>query len=531
MHDVLSIKVDFLRSITPADALLPRHPDDDDGLEASNDDEREIKSLFPSTLRFLDLSVLELEEKVTNRLPLPLLLREEYDYLSELIKKQPRNCGQPGTGKTAYLHLRIIEKMIEGCSFLYQGRNQTVYHVAENGVEAINSWSSEETVVAFVDGDLGSCGPQSFLLCKPVQLVVASFPQGAYQKWTKQAGHGSFIFTFAVKLWSLDELFLTGIFLYPYDLSFKLLRKSTSYFGYNPRQCFEASLSVRALWLKKMEAMRRIRGAAFQGSDHIVRLLVNILASDGCDVSQEIFQISPRETDCLPYLPGCKSEAVSSWVLDLLLQQLNALQANDAAKFYYKISTQPEEASLRGHLFERQALNYLGGIGVGVERKFSIRGLTDSSQMPWAYQGPIRRFAFEEFTVIEQITNAFQNKEPLYMVPLVCDSLAVDSILYDPNDPNAVLTCIQVTRNEKHTIAVSGLRHIQSWFEPCGPLADLRASKSKPWRFLFVVPLGRMPTFKLQELDGDTTGGEWAGKVHQYVLGLDEQSVFGKRPN
>lgn len=37
-------------------------------------------------------------------------------------------------------------------------------------------------------------------------------------------------------------------------------------------------------------------------------------------------------------------------------------------------------------------------------------------------------------------------------------------------------------------------------------------------------------TFKLQELDGDTSRGEWAGKMDQYVLGLEEQGVFRKRP-
>jgi len=33
-------------------------------------------------------------------------------------------------------------------------------------------------------------------------------------------------------------------------------------------------------------------------------------------------------------------------------------------------------------------------------------------------------------------------------------------------------------------------------------------------------------TLTLQLLDGDTSGREWAKKVHQYVLGLEEQSIF-----
>ena len=66
----------------------------------------EIKTPFPSTLSFLDLSILELRENVTDRLPSLLLLRQEYDYISELINKQPQDSscsvivsGQPGTGE------------------------------------------------------------------------------------------------------------------------------------------------------------------------------------------------------------------------------------------------------------------------------------------------------------------------------------------------------------------------------------------------------------------------------------------------
>ena len=110
VHDVQSAKLDFLRSITP---LAPRHPhnnedrvDDDGDPEATNQDGSDINSFFPSTLRFLDLPSLGLKAKVTNGLPLPLFLRQEYDHISVLIKREPRNgagsvivSGQPGTGE------------------------------------------------------------------------------------------------------------------------------------------------------------------------------------------------------------------------------------------------------------------------------------------------------------------------------------------------------------------------------------------------------------------------------------------------
>ena len=43
--------------------------------------------------------------------------------------------------------------MMEGRPFLYEAKNRTVYRVNEEGVQAIRSRSSDEKIVAFVDGD------------------------------------------------------------------------------------------------------------------------------------------------------------------------------------------------------------------------------------------------------------------------------------------------------------------------------------------------------------------------------------------
>jgi len=114
-------------------------------------------------------------------------------------------------------------------------------------------------------------------------------------------------------------------------------------------------------------------------------------------------------------------------------------------------------------------------------------------------------------------------KKPLHLVVLVRNFLAVDSTLYDPNDPNAVLTCIQITRNEEHPISV---RHIQGRLKLGTPLDDLRPSENRAWRFLFVVPFGMASNFELQRFKGDTDKGEWARKAHQCELGLEEQTIF-----
>jgi len=105
-HNVRSVKLNFLRSITP---LAPRHPDnnegrvgDDDDPEASNEDSSDINSIFPSTLSFLDLSTLGLKAKLQNRLPLPLVVRREYHYISAITDDEQDSVivsGQPGTGE------------------------------------------------------------------------------------------------------------------------------------------------------------------------------------------------------------------------------------------------------------------------------------------------------------------------------------------------------------------------------------------------------------------------------------------------
>ncbi len=114
--DVEHVKLDFLRSLTPAEdsspqhLLPPQHPDANDNLVGDDDDSEEdgvTNRLFPSILRFLDLSTLNLKELIPPYLlPLPLLLRQEYDDISELIKKRPQDSrgsviisGQPGTGE------------------------------------------------------------------------------------------------------------------------------------------------------------------------------------------------------------------------------------------------------------------------------------------------------------------------------------------------------------------------------------------------------------------------------------------------
>ena len=117
--------------------------------------------------------------------------------------------------------------MIEGRSFLYQAQNQIVYHVNDEGVTAIESWSSSENIVAFVDGDKAGYEPDHILCKSGVQIILASPPKGATARWISQGqGHINII---ATDLWSFRELFITGFVL---GLLLSMLDRSIS-LGYS----------------------------------------------------------------------------------------------------------------------------------------------------------------------------------------------------------------------------------------------------------------------------------------------------------
>ena len=99
--------------------------------------------------------------------------------------------------------------MIEGDPFLYQSSDGTVYYVNENCVEVIQTWSSTENIVAFVDGDKFDHQPDYMLRHSSVQIVLTSPPEGAdpHERWIRDIGCVTIL---ATKLWSRHELLLTG---------------------------------------------------------------------------------------------------------------------------------------------------------------------------------------------------------------------------------------------------------------------------------------------------------------------------------
>lgn len=110
-QDVLAIKLNILQSfVPPSSHLAPAAPPDDEQPGVENDEDNQVDEFlqfFPITIRYLDLSSLGLEEK-SFRFPLPLLIRQEYDFINGLLNKgfsaSAIVSGQPGTGEVAIVY-------------------------------------------------------------------------------------------------------------------------------------------------------------------------------------------------------------------------------------------------------------------------------------------------------------------------------------------------------------------------------------------------------------------------------------------
>ena len=295
------------------------------------------------------------------------------------------------------------------------------------------------------------------------------------------------------------------------------------YFGLNPRQCFEAASSAQTMLRTKTDVEGDIHKVADQGFEKIIPLIaiVRLGGSGQYDPPSKIFQINPDPDDKERSLAKCHV-SITSWALRHLMDRIEDHKGERAFTLYHSVSRMPEAASLRGSLFEMQVLRYLDHLTI--EKTFKIRRLTNSypDETEWKYPGPTKHVDYELSTASGFIEQAVENKRAYHLVPSARNFTAVDSIIYDPND--TVLTCIQITTNTCHPIVVSGLRNIQRWLKSQSPF--LRPLKTKPWRFLFVVPVSMESNFEPQTFKGDTNRGEWAGKVNQYVLGLREDTLF-----
>ena len=193
--------------------------------------------------------------------------------------------------------------------------------------------------MAFFDNDNDDKSqPKGFLLHSAVQIIVATSPRGAYRKWITQTMSSTTIFTkLAISRWSVSELFITGlvltfllstprlthffrVFLHASDVTLKLLRESTLYFGRNPRRCFDASCSRARLEVGKREVVHVITNLARKPTE-ILRVLCDRQANAE-EISHRVFElIQTNKSRQFEKFPMCTCLAVGSRTLGEGLQK------------------------------------------------------------------------------------------------------------------------------------------------------------------------------------------------------------------
>src|SRR5260370_38473774 len=117
----------------------------------------------------------------------------------------------------------------------------------------------------------------------------------------------------------------------PADFCLKRLRESTSYFGHNPRRCFQASEFADTLEFTKRDAASVIQSAAEETRDNITKLLHDTHVGDNI-ISHMIFQIFPTNTNAYRLLSECHFEPISRWALDIFMSEYEAHKADEIAE-------------------------------------------------------------------------------------------------------------------------------------------------------------------------------------------------------
>jgi hypothetical protein len=176
------------------------------------------------------------------------------------------------------------------------------------------------------------------------------------------------------------------LFLDPQDLTYARLKESVSYFGFNPRRCFQASSSGRNLIQLKQSIEEAVR--SISPNVEISTIYAETYSSSG--LSHSIFQLSPE--DDMRLLGGARVGAVSMWALDLLLKKYESRQSDAAFNFYQSIKGMRTAATLRGKYDGETSIKDLDSLEC--PRTFEIRSLADSTISNWTYPGPIKRAPF-----------------------------------------------------------------------------------------------------------------------------------------
>ncbi|KAF8326911.1 hypothetical protein F5887DRAFT_1013155 [Amanita rubescens] len=175
---------------------------------------KEAKAIFPYTIRYIDLTGLNLEKKF--RAPLLMLFRNEWGAMIDIFNKEtPQKgiegsaviTGQPGIGKTCLLYSILILCMIRGQQFVFQDVHGKVFIINDTGVNTSEDARavSDDEVLTLVDADDKRYEPEEYLMNDSKhRILLASSPRSRKdRRWLKQFADADAVFT--MEPWSRKE--------------------------------------------------------------------------------------------------------------------------------------------------------------------------------------------------------------------------------------------------------------------------------------------------------------------------------------
>ncbi|KIM44988.1 hypothetical protein M413DRAFT_25378 [Hebeloma cylindrosporum] len=517
--NVISIKLDVLQNFIPAVADKVNSEVSDDGPDNLCPDE--LFEFLPAKIRYLDITPLELQH--LPRISFPMLIREQYDVMSTILYDQQvlegisGSClitGQPGAGKTSYLYVLLIDRLLRGKDTIFQSINGRIYEISNTGVlelplSTLPTLSGNELLV-LVDGDGNQAAPMHEVHAPRARIIVASSNKDkTSRRWMKQIP-GVPAMAYMINPFSSKEFLLTGIFLYVMDVTYARLNAARKHLGNDPRCGFCASLSS-SYFEEQVESITANITAVAASTD-IGSLIYDIRIGG---TSSQLFQIYTNDNR---QSENCHIEQVSDWSFNRLLDKYEQWRTVNAGRDFFNVfRTQPRITTF---VWERQFFRFIQS-----PRTFVLRSLDDPSECTtceWEFSGDAEHQTFESGSFPAGLQALIEDKTSGHLKPLssagpVSDALAV----YQPSR----LIFLQFKRGNVESDdsrIVSGFERVQRWLKlECPHSSHLHPSESRPWMIISIVPEESAASFKQQSF-----GRVWNLQVKQYVLGSPQKDLW-----
>ncbi|KAF8330494.1 hypothetical protein F5887DRAFT_1000167 [Amanita rubescens] len=467
----------------------------------------EATGIFPYTIRYVDLTVLQSKKKL--RVPRLMLFRNEWNTMIDIFNKRKKGkngsalfSGQPGIGKTCMLYSILILCIILAQPIVFQDVSGKVFIIGNTVLPegmAPGVSADADDVLALVDADDKVYQPNEYLFCHDeYRILLTSSPKKRKdRRWLTQRVNDQHAM-FMMEPWSREELVVASLFLQSNDITLKRLQEASRICGNIPRECFAAAVSSRALDDTKAKIRKAIEQTK-ELSDTIITMTV-----DGGTVIHRVFQIRPLSKHRL--WNKCAVEPVSDWAFSEMMVVLD------------------QRRTFECHLHKFLKTS---------SRTFTIQSLDKRSTTHNIRFTPNTKQFGDMKCFTGELALSVQNKTSCYLQPLSPVFPPFDSFLYQPDISQfSPLVALQATTAADHPIKLKGLEDVQTSLKPkVSGMKDLRPTTKRKMIILFVVPDTLGVPFAKQTIEGAKKGAQtlWYGKTDQYILALSEAEVFGAK--